>query len=82
MNYSLENQKYLKWNVETIGFSPNGFSAYFLFKILIIALVALIFIQAISFFWRSFLEWKEGENSENKYLELEKFDEFSNVSEK
>ena len=31
---------------------------------------------------RSFLEWKEGENSENKYLELEKFDEFSNVSEK
>ena len=51
-------------------------------KILIIALVALIFIQAISFFWRSFLEWKEGENSENKYLELEKFDEFSNVSEK
>ena len=68
--------------METIGFSPNGFSAYFLFKILIIALVALIFIQAISFFWRSFLEWKEGENSENKYLELEKFDEFSNVSEK
>ena len=78
----IRKSKILKWNVETIGFSPNGFSAYFLFKILIIALVALIFIQAISFFWRSFLEWKEGENSENKYLELEKFDEFSNVSEK
>jgi len=78
----IRKSKIVKWNVETIGFSPNGFSAYFLFKILIIALVALIFIQAISFFWRSFLEWKEGENSENKYLELEKFDEFSNVSEK
>ena len=78
----IRKSKIVKWNVETIGFSPNGISAYFLFKILIIALVALIFIQAISFFWRSFLEWKEGENSENKYLELEKFDEFSNVSEK
>ena len=78
----IRKAKIVKWNIETIGFSPNCFSAYFLFKILIIALVALIFIQAISFFWRSFLEWKEGENSENKYLELEKFDEFSNVSEK
>ena len=78
----LAKSRILKWNVETIGFSPNGFSAYFLFKILIVALVALIFIQAISFFWRSFLEWKEGEDSENKYLELEKFDEFSNASEK
>ena len=27
----------LRWNVETIGFSPNGFNAYFLFKILILA---------------------------------------------
>ena len=78
----IRKSKIVKWNVEPIGFSPNGFSAYFLFKILIIALVALIFIQAISFFWRSFLEWKEGENSENKYLELEKFDEFSDASEK
>jgi hypothetical protein len=25
-----------RWNVETIGFSPNGFNAYFLFKVLIV----------------------------------------------
>ncbi|NBR53165.1 MAG: TRAP transporter small permease subunit, partial [Rhodobacteraceae bacterium] len=27
----------LRWNVETIGFSPNGFNAYFLFKMLLLA---------------------------------------------
>ncbi|MEC3861217.1 TRAP transporter small permease subunit [Mesobacterium sp. TK19101] len=59
----------LKWNVETIGFSPNGFSAYFIFKILIVALCGLIFLQAMAFFWRSYLEWKEGEASEGKYLD-------------
>ncbi|WP_425100562.1 TRAP transporter small permease subunit [Tropicibacter sp. S64] len=59
----------LKWNVETIGFSPNGFNAYFLFKILMVALVGMIFIQAWAFFYRSFLEWKEGEESEGKYLD-------------
>jgi len=47
----------LRWNVETIGFSPNGFNAYFLFKMLILAYTGLIMIHAISFFYRSFLEW-------------------------
>ena len=27
----------LRWNVETIGFSPNGFNAYFIFKVLLVA---------------------------------------------
>ena len=30
----------LKWNVETIGFSPNGFNGYFLFKILLVPFAA------------------------------------------
>lgn len=58
-----------KWNVETIGFSPNGFTGYFLFKILMVIMVAMIFIQAWTFFYRSFLEWKEGEESADKYLD-------------
>ena len=59
----------MRWNVETIGFSPNGFTGYFLFKILLVTFTALVFIHAIAFFYRSFLEWKEGEESEGKYLD-------------
>lgn len=58
-----------KWNVETIGFSPNGFNAYFLFKVLLIVFTAMVFLQAVAFFYRSYLEWKEGEESEGKYLD-------------
>ena len=59
----------LRWNVETIGFSPNGFTAYFLFKILLCAFCAMIFIQAAAFFYRSLLEYIEGEESANKHLD-------------
>ena len=59
----------LRWNVETIGFSPNGFDGYFLFKILLVAYCGLVFLQAIAFFWRSYLEWLEGEESVGKYCD-------------
>jgi len=59
----------VRWNVETIGFSPNGFNAYFLFKILLVAFAALVFLHGIAFFYRSYLEWKEGEASDGKYLD-------------
>lgn len=59
----------LRWNVETIGFSPNGFNGYFLFKILIVAFTALVMLQAVAFFYRSLLEFREGEESANKYLD-------------
>ncbi|AML52497.1 MULTISPECIES: TRAP transporter small permease subunit [Falsihalocynthiibacter] len=61
--------KILKWNVETIGFSPNGFNGYFLFKILIVAFTGMVFLQAIAFFYRSYLERKEGPESDGKYLD-------------
>lgn len=61
-----------RWNVETIGFSPNGFNAYFLFKVLIVLFCVLVFLHAIAFFWRSYLEWLEGEESEGKYLDRDK----------
>lgn len=59
----------VRWNVETIGFSPNGFNAYFLFKVLLVAFTAMVFLQSIAFFYRSYLEWKEGPESEGKYLD-------------
>ncbi|MEL6912994.1 MAG: TRAP transporter small permease subunit [Pseudomonadota bacterium] len=61
-----------RWNVETIGFSPQGFNAYFLFKVLLIVLIGLIFLQAVTFFYRSYLEWKEGPESEGRYLDKDK----------
>jgi len=60
---------FLKWRVETIGFSPSGFDGYFLFKILLVAFAGMIFISGISFFYRSLLEFLEGEASADKYLD-------------
>ncbi|MEM6759187.1 MAG: TRAP transporter small permease subunit [Pseudomonadota bacterium] len=59
----------VRWNVETIGFSPNGFNGYFLFKVLLVAFAGLVFLHAVAFFYRSYLEWKEGEASAGKYLD-------------
>jgi len=64
-----------RWNVETIGFSPNGFNAYFLFKILIVVFTAMIFLQAVAFFYRSYLEWREGEESADKYLDKDRLED-------
>ncbi len=65
----MRKSRILKWNVETIGFSPNGFNAYFLFKVLLVSFTLLVLLQAVAFFYRSYLEWKEGPESENKYLD-------------
>lgn len=77
----LAKSRALRWNVETIGFSPNGFTAYFLFKILLVAFCALIFLQAIAFFYRSYLEWKEGPESEGRYLDKDVLDAGENAYE-
>ena len=66
---------HLKWNVETIGFSPNGFDAYFLFKILLISFAGMMFIQGLTFFWRSMLEFIEGEASAGKHLQLDELND-------
>jgi TRAP-type mannitol/chloroaromatic compound transport system permease small subunit len=58
-----------RWNVETIGFSPNGFNAYFVFKLLLVAFAGMIFLQAVAFFYRSYLEWREGPSSAGRYLD-------------
>ncbi|MEM9031723.1 MAG: TRAP transporter small permease subunit [Pseudomonadota bacterium] len=66
---ALMKARAVRWNVETIGFSPNGFDAYFLFKVLMVAFAAMIFLQGLAMFYRSFLEWTEGPESEGRYLD-------------
>ena len=65
----LRKAKVMKWNVETIGFSPNGFDAYFLFKLLLVAFAGMMFVQGWAFFYRSLLEYLEGPDSAGKYLD-------------
>ncbi|MCE8519494.1 C4-dicarboxylate ABC transporter permease [Ruegeria pomeroyi] len=71
----LMKSRALRWNVETIGFSPNGFNGYFLFKILLITFAAMVFIHAVAFFYRSWLEFVEGEGSAGKYLDKDSLGE-------
>lgn len=65
----LAKARIFKWNVETIAFSPNGFDAYFLFKLLMVAFCALVFVHAWAFLWRSYLEFVEGPSAEGRYLD-------------
>ncbi|WP_316014507.1 C4-dicarboxylate ABC transporter permease [Roseobacter sp. HKCCA0434] len=62
----------LRWNVETIGFSPNGFDQYWMFKVLILSFAGLMFLMAWSFFYRSLLEYIEGPASADKYLDKDR----------
>lgn len=64
-----------RWNIETIGFSPNGFDAYFLFKILLISFAGLMFLQGWTYFYRSFLEFVEGEESKDKYIDKDRLED-------
>ncbi len=61
----------IRWNVETIGFSPNGFDAYFLFKVLLVSFAALMFLQGLGHFYRSLLEFREGEASADRFKDLD-----------
>ncbi len=71
----------LRWNVETISFSPNGFNGYFLFKILLVSYAGMVFLQAIAFFYRSYLERVEGPESEGKFLDRDSLGEGEEVYE-
>ena len=71
----MRKASFLKENIETIGFSPNGFDAYFLFKVLLIAFAGMMIIQGIGFFYRSLLEFIEGPESEGKHLDKDKLND-------
>ncbi|MEM9394479.1 MAG: TRAP transporter small permease subunit [Pseudomonadota bacterium] len=66
---TLMKARAVRWNVETIGFSPNGFDAYILFKILLLAFCATMLIQAVAVFYRACLECIEGEQATAKYFD-------------
>ena len=65
----LAKSRALRWNVETIGFSPNGFNGYFIFKVLLVTFTVMVMLQAVAVLYRSYLEMREGEGSEGKYLD-------------
>ncbi|WP_425093274.1 TRAP transporter small permease subunit [Tropicimonas sp. S265A] len=69
---TLMKARAVKWNVETIGFSPNGFDGYILFKFLLLGFCVMMIIQAVAFFYRSFLEYVEGEDSADKFHDPDK----------
>ncbi len=71
----LRKAPFLKENIELIGFSPNGFNAYFLFKVLLVSFAFMMIVQGIGFFYRSMLEFIEGKKSEGKYLDLDKLND-------
>lgn len=71
----LKKARIVKWNVETIGFSPNGFNAYFLFKVLLVCFCFMMIVQAIAFFYRSLLEFREGPESADKYRDYDVLDD-------
>ncbi|MCY4007235.1 MAG: C4-dicarboxylate ABC transporter permease [Rhodobacteraceae bacterium] len=67
----LAKSRAVRWNVETIGFSPNGFDAYFLFKVLLVIFTSLIILQTIAFFFRSILEFREGPDSVGRHADCD-----------
>ena len=69
LDLMLRKARIVKWNVERTGFSPDGFDFYFMFKILILSFIALVILQAVAFFYRSLLEFMEGEEAQDKYLD-------------
>ena len=71
----LKKAPFLKENIEWIGFSPNGFNAYFLFKVLLVSFAFMMILQGAGFFYRSLLEFIEGKKSEGKYLDLDKLND-------
>ncbi len=71
----LRKAPFLKENIELIGFSPNGFNAYFLFKMLLVSYAFMMIIQGAGFFYRSMLELIEGKDSEGKNLDLDKLND-------
>ena len=71
----LMKSRAVRWNVETIGFSPSGFDGYFIFKVLLVAFSGLLILQAVAFFFRSLLEFLEGPESVGRYSDPDRLDQ-------
>ena len=71
----LMKSRAVRWNVETIGFSPSGFDGYFIFKVLLVAFSGLLILPAAAFFFRSLLEFLEGPESVGRYSDPDRLDQ-------
>ncbi len=60
-----------RWDVQTFAASPSGFNGYFLYKIMLVGFAALMILQAIGFFYRSWLEFREGPDAAGKYDDID-----------
>ena len=60
-----------RWDIQTFAASPSGFNGYFIYKILLVTFAALMILQAIGFFYRSWLEYSEGPEAADKNLDLD-----------
>lgn len=60
------------WSVETFAASPSGFNAYFLYKVLLLLFCFTMILQAFAFFYRSWLELKDGKSG--RYLDQDVLD--------
>ncbi|MCX7645973.1 MAG: TRAP transporter small permease subunit [Rhodobacteraceae bacterium] len=65
----------MRWNVETTSFSPNGFDAYFLFKVLMVAFAGLVFLHAVAVFYRAYLGLVEGPEADTRHLDRDSLGE-------
>ncbi len=74
LDQMLARARAFRWDVQTFAASPSGFNAYFLFKFLLIGFAALMILQAFAFFYRSYLELREGPESAGKYQEKDVLD--------
>jgi TRAP-type mannitol/chloroaromatic compound transport system permease small subunit len=65
----LMQSRAMRWNVETVSFSPNGFDGYFLFKVLMVMFAGMVFVHAIAVLYRSWLGLLEGEEADTRHLD-------------
>lgn len=63
-----------RWQPETIGFSPNGFDAYFVFKVLIVVFAFMMLVQALAVFYRAYLEFTGGEEEAGRGLDRDRLE--------
>ncbi|MEM9319102.1 MAG: TRAP transporter small permease subunit [Pseudomonadota bacterium] len=69
----LQRAMLFRADIQTFAASPSGFNGYFFFKVLLVLFAGMMILQAFAFFYRSFLEFREGEASAGKYLDHDAF---------
>ncbi|MEM6610423.1 MAG: TRAP transporter small permease subunit [Pseudomonadota bacterium] len=61
-----------RWDIQRFAASPSGFDHYWVFKFMLVFFAGMMLLQAFAFFYRSFLEFREGEAAAGKFLDHDK----------